>query len=154
MSDTLLVATDGSISSRQAVSVGLSLARERKARVRFVHCSPTISRTLFARDPYTLATAEEVASMDPALRESLEQAQQAGVDADLTLLGEHGTSSVATAIVGTAQGLGATMVVVGARGRGAITEAMLGSVSRMVMRMSDVPVIVVHSPEGTEESTF
>lgn len=62
------------------------------------------------------------------------------------MLGEHGASSVAAVIVGTAQGLGATMVVVGARGRGAITEAMVGSVSRAVMKMSNVPVIVVHSP--------
>jgi nucleotide-binding universal stress UspA family protein len=124
------------------------LARERGARVAFVHCSPTISETLFERNPYTLDTAEQIASIDPTLRSSLERAQEAGVDAELTVVGEHGAGSVAAAIVGTAQAFGATMIVVGARGRGVITEAMVGSVSRTVMKMSDVPVIVVHMHES------
>ena len=149
MTEALLIATDGSLSSQHAVDVGVRLARERNARVTFVHSSPDISASLFEHNPYTLATAEEVASVDPTLRGSLERAQEAGVDADLTVLGEHGASAVATAIVGTAEGLGATMIVVGARGRGAITEAMVGSVSRMVMKMSEIPVIVVHSHESS-----
>lgn len=148
MTETLLIATDGSLSSQQAVDIGVRLARERGARVAFVHSSPTISATLFERNPYTLDTAEEVASIDPTLRSSLERAQAAGVDAELTVLGEHGASAVAAAIVGTAQALGATMIVVGARGRGAITEAMIGSVSHAVMKMSDVPVIIAHIHES------
>jgi len=61
------------------------------------------------------------------------------------VLGEEGARAVAASIVGTAQGLDATMIVVGARGRGAVTEAVVGSVSRLVMEMSDVPVVVVHA---------
>lgn len=148
LTEALLIATDGSLSSQHAVDVGVRLARERGARVAFVHSSPTISATLFERNPYTLDTAEEIASIDPTLRSSLERAQEAGVDAELTVLSEHGASSVAAAIVGTAQSLGATMIVVGARGRGVMTEAMVGSVSRTVMKMSDVPVIVVHMHES------
>ena len=148
MKDTLLIATDGSVSSQKAVEVGLRLARENNARVAFVHSAPDISKALFDRNPYTLATAEEIASVDPTLRVALEQAHEAGVEADLTLLGEHGANAVAAVIVGTAQGLGATTVVMGARGRGAIAEAVVGSVSRTVMRMSEIPVIIVHAPEG------
>ena len=148
MTETLLIATDGSRSSQQAVEVGVRLARERGARVAFVHSSPHVAATLFEQNPYTLATAEEVASVDPTLRSSLERAQEAGVDAELIVLGEEGTGSVAASIVGTAQGVGATMIVVGARGRGAVTEAVVGSVSRTVMEMADVPVVVVHSHES------
>jgi nucleotide-binding universal stress UspA family protein len=148
LTETLLIATDGSISSQQAVDVGVRLARERGARLVFVHSSPEAAATLFERNPLTLATLEEVASVDPALRMALERAAEAGVDAELTVLGEGGARSVAAAIVGTAQGLDATMIVVGARGRGAVTEAVIGSVSRLVMEMSDVPVVVVHAHES------
>jgi len=148
LTETLLIATDGSFSSQHAVDVGVRLARECGARLVFVHSSPETAATLFERNPLTLATVEEVAAVDPTLRWALERAAEAGVDAELTVLGEGGARSVAAAIVGTAQGLDATMIVVGARGRGAVTEAMVGSVSRTVMEMSDVPVVVVHAHES------
>jgi nucleotide-binding universal stress UspA family protein len=144
LTDTLLIATDGSIPSQQAVDVGVRLARECGARVVFVHSSPETAATLFDQNPLTLATLEEVASIDPTLRSALERAAAAGVDAELTVLGEEGARAVAAAIVGTAEGVDATMIVVGARGRGAVTEAVVGSVSRLVMEMADVPVVVVH----------
>ena len=72
-------------------------------------------------------------------------AAAAGVEAELTVLGEAGARDVASAIVGAAEGVGASMIVVGARGRGVLTEAVVGSVSRSIMEMSELPVVVVHA---------
>lgn len=145
MTETLLIATDGSLSSQHAVDVGVRLARERGARVVFVHSSPETAATLFERNSLTLDALEDIAAVDETLHSALERAAEAGVDAELTVLGEEGARSVAAVIVGTAQGCKATMIVVGARGRGAVTEAVVGSVSRTVMEMADVPVVVVHA---------
>jgi len=149
LTETLLVATDGSTSSRQAVDVGVRLARGRDARLTIVHSSHEIAAVLFERNPETLATRDEVASIDPVLRWALARAVESGIDAELTVLGEEGARAIAAAIVGTAEGVDATMIVIGARGRNAVTEAIVGSVSRLVMEMSNVPVVVVHAQKSS-----
>lgn len=145
MTETLLIATDGSISSREAVSIGVRLARDRGAKVTFLHSSRELAETLFRRNPLTAPTAAEVAAADPVLREALAQATEAGVEAELTVLGEEGARDVAAAIVGAAMGVRASMIVVGARGRSSLTEAVVGSVSHTVMETSETTVVVVHA---------
>ena len=43
------------------------------------------------------------------------------------------------------------LIVMGSRGRGRVTAALLGSVSNRVMHDSPVPVMIVHSPRGDED---
>jgi universal stress protein A len=43
------------------------------------------------------------------------------------------------------------LICMGARGRGRVTGALLGSVSNAVLRHSPVPVIVLHPPRETEQ---
>lgn len=145
MTETLLIATDGSSSSQEAVAVGVQLARDRGARITFVHSSPEIAETLFRQNPLTVPTTAEAAAADPVLAAALAAANEAGVDAELTVLGEHGARDVAAAIVGAAQGVHASLIVVGARGRGALTESVVGSVSHSVMETSAITVVVVHA---------
>jgi nucleotide-binding universal stress UspA family protein len=42
------------------------------------------------------------------------------------------------------------VIVIGSRGRGRITAALLGSVSNRVMHDSEIPVIVIHPPRGDD----
>jgi nucleotide-binding universal stress UspA family protein len=126
LTETLLIATDGSASSLAAVDVGVRLARERGARVTFVHSSPEVAQALFDRNPLTSPAAAEVAAADPVLEAAHARAVEAGVEAELTVLGEHGARDIASAIVGAARGMGASLVVVG------------------------VPVVVVHAREGSD----
>ena len=65
VTETLLIATDGSSSSQEAVDVGVRLARERGARITFVHSSPEIAESLFRSNPLTFGTPAEVAAADP-----------------------------------------------------------------------------------------
>ena len=146
--DTVLIATDGSASARLAVEVGLRLAREDGADVVFIHASPEISTELFDENAQTPDNPERIADSDPVLAEALQKAGDLGVEARLEVLAEHGTRSIADLIVGAAAGLDAGMIVLGSRGRGPVTEAVLGSVSRAVVANAAVPVVVVHSPAG------
>jgi nucleotide-binding universal stress UspA family protein len=43
------------------------------------------------------------------------------------------------------------LIVMGSRGRGRVTTAVLGSVSNHVMREAGVPVIVIHPPGGSPD---
>jgi nucleotide-binding universal stress UspA family protein len=42
------------------------------------------------------------------------------------------------------------LIVMGSRGRGRVTAALLGSVSNRVMHESTVPVMIIHSPHGDD----
>ena len=42
------------------------------------------------------------------------------------------------------------LIVLGSRGRGRMTTALLGSVSNRVMHDAEVPVIVIHRPSGDD----
>ena len=42
------------------------------------------------------------------------------------------------------------VLVMGSRGRGRMTAALLGSVSNRVMHDAEIPVIVIHRPRGDD----
>ncbi len=53
-------------------------------------------------------------------------------------------------IVETADAIGASLVVVGSRGRTGLPHILLGSVAERVVQTSSVPVVVVKTPENGE----
>lgn len=73
--------------------------------------------------------------------EGAELLRDAGFDARATSVPAVG--SAAPPILGLAADLDARAIVVGARGRSALTAALLGSVSAGVLRHSTCPVVVV-----------
>ena len=142
----ILVATDGSPPAQAAVDVGVELAAARGARVTFLHADPDLARRLYEQDADASADRDRLISADTVLAEAVGRADKQGVESALELIGEHGADDVAAAIVGIAEGLEADMIVVGSRGRGAIAELVLGSVSHSVLRQSPLPVLVIHAP--------
>jgi nucleotide-binding universal stress UspA family protein len=145
MAGSILIATDGSPASRAAVEVGLRLARAEGSSVLFLHSETLLSEQLFLDNPAERDKLETLLAADHALREAAELAREQGVPFDVELAGEHGSSKVADAIVGIGAGIGASMIVMGSRGRGAVSGSLLGSVSQEVLKAASVPVVVVHA---------
>ncbi len=145
MAGSILIATDGSPASRAAVEVGLRLAQAEGASVLFLHSETLLSEQLFLDNPTERDKLETLLAADHALREAAQLAKEHGVAFDVELAGEHGSSKVADAIVGVGAGIGASMIVMGSRGRGAAAGSLLGSVSQGVLKAAAVPVVVVHS---------
>lgn len=140
--DRILIATDGSAASQEAVEVGVALARDEGAAVTFVHVLPNTS-------PYPVNSYGFVGVVpnDPRdgdrqpLDEAEAVAEREGVRSNTELL----SGDVVDEIVAYADNLDVDLIVVGSRGHGTLTSMLLGSVSRGVLSESKRPVVVVRA---------
>ena len=151
----ILIATDGSAPSTQALEVGLDLAAEEGAEAIVVHVIPSLDTLptggfgLSAGAVPHAVTKADQAPLDAA------QALADGLGLELTTTLLRGTT--VSQIVAYADEQDVDMIVVGSRGHGTLTTALLGSVSLGVLRHTTRPVLVVRSvalksqvPEKTE----
>jgi nucleotide-binding universal stress UspA family protein len=132
----ILVATDGSAGARAAVVEGLELAEGTGASVTFVYVRHPIS--LLGRPAYQRKLSRQLAQARAALAEAMEEAERFGVDADSDIT----EGDVVDEILRAAVYRDADMIVVGSRGLGAVSGALLGSVSRALLELAPVPVLI------------
>jgi nucleotide-binding universal stress UspA family protein len=114
--------------------------------VRFVHSSQ-LAADLVAEHPENGPPREEVLARDAVLRDAFERAAAKGVTAEVEAISPaHRTGELAADIAGIAAGVGASLIVVGSRGRGPASGALLGSVSHNLIKWATVPVVIVTAP--------
>jgi nucleotide-binding universal stress UspA family protein len=143
----ILIATDGSAPSREAVQFGLELAEEHAAEVTFVHVVPVLDRSFADGIGVPAAVPHHIDELDrKPIDEALALAAEHDVDAKAELL----AGIPADEIVACADALDADLIVLGSRGRGAIATALLGSVSRSVLHEARRPVLVVRGAHVRE----
>ena len=136
----ILVATDGSDSAVEAVEFGLELAAEHDAELIFVHVVPAFDVVPASGFGMGGAFPHEPAYEDRALLEDAAAlAEEHGIFASTVLL----KGDTVDEIVAYADSHNVDLIVLGSRGHGAIANALLGSVSRGVLRESRRPVLVV-----------
>jgi nucleotide-binding universal stress UspA family protein len=133
----IVIATDGSDAAAHALHEGFFLAATTGANVSVVHvCDnpPTMLGTPYYEDAVEHSSHDaEVVMLDARLT-----GMRYDVDAEYEVIG----GDPATAIVDFARTREADMIVVGSRGLGRITGAILGSVSYAVAQHADRPVLV------------
>ena len=150
---TVLVAVDGSPAADAAIAAGLELAAALGSPLRFIHAASPVAERLFRENVENGPTADQIVADDPVLADALQRARDAGVEAGVELVGGEGhTGDLAALIAGTADGLDASVIVCGSRGRGSVSGAVLGSVSHNLIRYAAVPVMIVHAPNGTAQA--
>ena len=146
---TIVIGVDGTPAAVQATEVGVALAASLGAKVLFIHFSP-LAEKLFSEDPENGPSQERIGQTDPVLADAAKAAKARGVPAELMVQDEHGAGMIAADLAGLAEGAEASLVVVGNRGRSEVADVVLGSVSHELLRMSSIPVVVVHA--GTEKA--
>jgi nucleotide-binding universal stress UspA family protein len=138
----ILVATDGSPSSTEAVAFGVELAVEHSAELMFVHVVP----------PLDVLPATGV-GLGGALPHDVTDADRALLDEAAVVAAEHEVSATTAMlrgdpvdeIVAYAGSHDVDLIVLGSRGHGALTSALFGSVSRGVLSASERPVLIVRA---------
>lgn len=139
--ERILVAVDGSEIASRALKMAAEIARRFEARLTTVH---VVIPLFLPQEGY----GSHSASLELSQRKSGEQlaqeavttAREYGVQADaLTLWG-----APADMILEASEAPDVSLVVLGSRGRGALSRALLGSVSDAVVRHAKKPVLIVH----------
>jgi nucleotide-binding universal stress UspA family protein len=134
----ILIATDGSNSSRQAVEAGVRLARASGATVTFVYVwHPPL--LIFGDAYYAYTVSSELRRGRAVVTEATAYATAAGVDSEFEILDGDAVQH----ILDLARTRDADLIVAGSRGLGAVRGPLLGSVSNALVQKADRPVLVV-----------
>ena len=145
----ILVAVDGSDLALDAVRHTLQLIGD-GLRATVVLANVQESASLYelvtSRDPALVVAASEAAG-DDLMASARTLLDAAGVQYQTTVgIGDPGNT-----LVDLIESHGCDMAVIGARGQGAISSALLGSVSQALAHSSPVPVTIVrHAPPQIE----
>ena len=138
----ILVATDGSPSSTEAVAFGVELAAEHAAELIFVHAVPTLDVVPMAGFGIGGAFPHEITEHDRTL---LDEAAAVAAEHEIFSTTAILRGDTVDEIVAYADSHDVDLIVVGSRGHGTIAGALLGSVSRGVLAESKRPVLIVRA---------
>jgi nucleotide-binding universal stress UspA family protein len=130
-------ATDGSDEARAALDLAIELCKETGASLAVISVKPPLPSGKGISLPVN--EVEEPHGAEHIAGAAADVARAAGLKVDT--YAPHGDPATEIALV--ADKLGADLLVVGSRGFGAVHGALVGSVSRALMKRSKVPVTVV-----------
>ena len=138
----ILVAVDGSPDAEQALTEAIDLAESERSRLTLMTGVPQLPATAYltAGAAVTEFVEDAHAEAEAILRRARER-----VPEDVLVTVVLSERPIRAALIRQiADGLH-DLVVMGSRGRGAISAALLGSVSHYVLHHSPVPVLIVHA---------
>jgi len=144
----VLLPVDGSDAALDAVRFALRLAGEGLA-LECVLCNVQPPATLYemvvVHDADALHQVSDAAGAH-ALAAAAGLLRQAGIEAET----EVASGDAGHALAEAAERYGCEMIVMSARGMGALRQALLGSVSQSVLHAARVPVLLVKPPADPE----
>ncbi|MFC5431899.1 universal stress protein [Paraburkholderia denitrificans] len=149
MYKSILVAVDGSDTSRRAFEAALTLAKAMGARLQPYYVIENTPMYFDAPgyDPSILrnqmiAQGNELAlEMDKAIREH-------GVEGEMVMGEASSLDDVPTLVLNAARSAGVDLIVMGTHGRRGFQRLILGSVAERCVRQSTLPVLLIPTAAG------
>jgi len=144
----ILVAVDGSETSKLALAEAVRLGRASHSTVRAVYIvdSPAMLFDVGYYDPSELRKSF-IEAGTALLADTAAALTQAGLTHETALVETEGVGEdVAAALQRDAAQWGADVVVIGTHGRRGLAHAMLGSVAEKFIRRATTPVLLVRGP--------
>jgi nucleotide-binding universal stress UspA family protein len=149
----ILVPTDFSAPSAQALRYGAALAERFSAHLLVIYADPfvpPIDFTTSAAGMFDIPREELVEAAREQLQTFAEINISRSVPYDLRVL----VGTTVDAILRQASEAGAGLIVMGTHGRTGLRRLLLGSVTEALMRLAPVPVIVVHEESRLEAAAM
>jgi nucleotide-binding universal stress UspA family protein len=140
----ILLAVDGSDEAKQAAQAATELSRETGSEVHLVYVLPTPAQ-LIGHHLYSDEIRESLIGGAERDAETFlkEQAEKVGSDGGKVAETHLRSGDPDKEILRAAEALGVGLIVIGSRGLGAVSRALMGSVSDSVVRHAHCPVFVV-----------
>ncbi|HKU38266.1 MAG TPA: universal stress protein [Polyangiales bacterium] len=141
----ILVPTDFSAHSTEALRFAADLARRYEASLDLLHVFQTTTHAL--PEGYVLPSAEELERIVQAFQQSLDAAKRTAI--------ECGASNVETVLLQGwiseeiprfAKERGCDLIVMGTHGRTGVKHLLIGSIAEHVVRSAPCPVLTVRAP--------
>ena len=145
----MLVATDGSKLSEEAVTYAISIAAAVNARVTAIYVVQPVHMIVPAPLPETISEdfASHMEEQSKAAMAFVEKtARKAGITANLATIRKEQPHK---AIVATAHSSSCDLIVMASHGHRPVSRFMLGSETQKVLAESDIPVLVYRSRTPT-----
>jgi nucleotide-binding universal stress UspA family protein len=151
MFHNILVCVDGSEHSERALTEAIDLATTQNSRLTLL--------TAISRPPYWANTPMTAAGIEPLavdLEHEAAKTLRAAVDqvpASIPVTKILTEDPIRDALVCQIKSGKYDLVVMGSRGRGALSASLLGSVSHYALNHSDVPVLIIRAEEDEEQTS-
>lgn len=140
--EKILIATDGSEYTKNAVDYGIDLAKNTGAKLLTIFVVDTAAFASIPMDAawesmYELLRQEG----DAAIKYVIDKAKAEGVEAEGNLIEGH----PADEIIKYSEKNSVSLIIMGTLGKSGLDRFLLGSVAEKVVRNSKIPVLVVHA---------
>jgi nucleotide-binding universal stress UspA family protein len=140
----ILLATDGSDEAAMAAEAAVELSKQSGSEIHVAYVLPAPAQ-LIGHHLYSTEMRESVLGAAEREAETFlkERAEQIGADGGKLAETHLRSGEPDKEILRLAEELGAGLIVIGSRGLGAVSRALMGSVSESVVRHAHCPVFVV-----------
>jgi nucleotide-binding universal stress UspA family protein len=146
---SILLATDGSEEARLATQAAIELSKATGSEVHVLYVLPSAGELI---GPHSYPTDRRESLLEQAERDARkfldEQAERIGSEGGKVAEAHLRTGRADKEVVRISEELGVGMIVMGSRGLGAVSRALMGSVSDSVVRHAHCPVFVVRGDEA------
>jgi nucleotide-binding universal stress UspA family protein len=140
----ILLATDGSDEAAMAAEAAVELSKQSGSEIHVAYVLPAPAQ-LIGHHLYSAEMRESLLGAAEREAETFlkERAEQIGADGGKLAETHLRSGEPDKEILRLAEELGAGLIVIGSRGLGAVSRALMGSVSESVVRHAHCPVFVV-----------
>jgi nucleotide-binding universal stress UspA family protein len=138
----ILVAVDLSEATPRVMQVTERVARQSEGKVRLLHVAEAEPDFMgYDAGPEVVRdqVAKEFRDEHKSIQAYAEQLREAGLDASARLI----QGPIVETVFNEAKRFEADMLIVGSHGFGAIYDLLIGSISRGILKDTDIPVLVV-----------
>ena len=144
----VLVAIDGSPDAEEALAQAIDLAQAERARLTLLSATTGPPVVAYASIGAAEVVARGLEDAEKEAKQVLEDALKRVPD-DVSVTSVMSVKPARAAILRQIADGEHDLLVMGSRGRGGVTAAVLGSVSHFVLNHSPVPVLIVHADSSS-----